>query len=224
MSLNITEKLLPHFGERAAGKKVLYLILHITERASAREWWSAALAEKVSAHYCVDTDGSALRAVDEDKRAWHAGVSYWRGETDINSCSVGIEVQNPGGAAFPSGQIDGLVALCRDIISRHGIPPQNVLGHSDVAPGRKTDPGELFPWKELAARGVGLWPDILPEDRQPGQPKQLLEAYGYNPLLDEKVLLTEFQRRFQPHLFPDKAGAADPDSVHLMHSLLRLGK
>lgn len=124
-------------------------------------------AAKVSAHYLIDEDGTVYRLVDEARRAWHAGVSEWAGERDINGISIGIEMVNPGHAypgyaggyrQFPEPQMAALIALARDILARRAIPLQRVLGHSDVAPARKTDPGELFDWERLAMAGIGLMP------------------------------------------------------------------
>ncbi len=117
---------------------------------------------QVSAHYMVETDGRIFALVDEDKRAWHAGVSVWRGETDINSNSIGIEIVNGGHdyglPDYPAIQITAVIALVRDIMGRHGIGPEGVVGHSDIAPGRKQDPGEKFPWDRLAEAGCArVW-------------------------------------------------------------------
>lgn len=117
----------------------------------------------VSAHYVIDEDGTIYRMVEERMRAWHAGVSFWHGLRDINSTSVGLEIVNPGHEygyrAFPEAQIEAVIALAGEIMDRHAIAPCDVLAHSDVAPGRKTDPGELFPWQQLAEHGIGLWPE-----------------------------------------------------------------
>src|SRR5215510_11405009 len=117
---------------------------------------------KVSAHYTVDEDGTIYAHVPEGQRAWHAGASWWAGERNVNGRSIGIEIVNPGHEfgyrSFPDAQIDAVIRLSLEILSRHAIPPERVIGHSDVAPARKQDPGELFPWKTLATAGVGLWP------------------------------------------------------------------
>ena len=149
----------PNHDERAAGKPVDILLLHYTGMRSAEGAlkWLTDPASKVSSHYFVDEDGRAVALVDEDRRAWHAGKSFWAGETDINSRSIGIEIANPGHEfgyrPFPEAQIEAVIALCRDILARHPIPPERVLAHSDVAPARKQDPGEFFPWARLAAAG-----------------------------------------------------------------------
>jgi N-acetylmuramoyl-L-alanine amidase len=148
---------------RRGGDGVDYVILHYTGMASAKaaEDWLCAPQSGVSCHYLVDEAGGIVQMVDERDRAWHAGVSWWRGEADINSRSIGIEIHNPGHTLgyppFPAAQIEAVTALCLDIMARHGLPPGAVLAHSDVAPGRKIDPGERFPWRTLARRGVGAW-------------------------------------------------------------------
>ena len=141
------------------------LVLHYTGMRSAAEALRRLTSPEaaVSAHYLIDEDGAVWRLVPEERRAWHAGVSYWRGRRDINSASIGIELVNPGHEfgyrAFPEAQVAALEVLCRDVLSRYQIPPRHVLGHSDVAPARKDDPGELFPWRRLARAGIGLWPE-----------------------------------------------------------------
>ncbi|MGE3935303.1 MAG: N-acetylmuramoyl-L-alanine amidase [Rhodospirillaceae bacterium] len=160
----IVDRPSPNHGPRPTGRTVDMLILHYTGMPTA----AAALdrlcdaAAQVSAHYLIDEDGTAYRLVDEARRAWHAGVSCWQGATDINDRSIGIELVNPGHEwgyrPFPEPQMQALIALCRGILARHPIPPVRVLGHSDVAPARKDDPGELFDWRRLAAAGIGVWP------------------------------------------------------------------
>ncbi len=156
----------PNSGERRGGRQVDMLLLHYTgmESADGALSWLCNPASGVSAHYFVFEDGRTVQMVSERERAWHAGKSFWAGETDINSCSVGIEISNPGHAGgspdFPEPQMATVIDLCRDILSRHKIPPWRVLGHSDVAPDRKQDPGEKFDWARLAAAGIGLWLDI----------------------------------------------------------------
>src|SRR5690606_11494193 len=153
----------PNFDERNCRRPVDMVVLHYTGMPSAE----AALKRltdpqsKVSAHYVLDEDGTIYRLVPEDKRAWHAGVAFWRGIRDVNARSIGIELVNPGHEfgyrEFPSAQIDALLELLADIGSRHEIMPGNYVGHSDIAPARKEDPGELFPWHRLAVAGFGRW-------------------------------------------------------------------
>ena len=120
---------------------------------------------KVSAHWCIDEEGKIFKLVSEELRAWHAGTSSWREQTLINDISIGIELVNPGHCfgyrPFPSAQINSLIKLIQGILSRHNIPKRNIVGHSDVAPNRKNDPGELFEWQKLAAEGIGLWPNKI---------------------------------------------------------------
>ncbi len=151
----------PNFDNRVSPPDMI--VLHYTGMRTGAE----ALARmtdaeaKVSAHYMIEEDGSAYSLVSEERRAWHAGVSFWKGATDINAASIGIELVNPGHEfgyrAFPDAQIEALIELLDDIRSRWTVPESRILGHSDVAPARKTDPGELFPWKRLAEAGHGIW-------------------------------------------------------------------
>lgn len=167
----------------------------------------------VSAHYLIDEDGTVYRLVDESKRAWHAGVSHWGGETDINSCSVGIELQNPGHEfgyrAFPDTQMSVLIALCVDILSRHAIPAERILGHSDVAPTRKEDPGELFDWRVLADAGIGRLPaKVASVDRMDDRKaRTCLSAIGYDPGVPLDKALTAFQRHFRQDIIDGKLDA-----------------
>jgi N-acetylmuramoyl-L-alanine amidase len=175
---------------------------------------------KVSCHYVVDVDGRVIQMVAEEMRAWHAGLSSWHGETDINSASIGIEIQNGGHALgypdFPEAQMRAVIALSRDICHRHGIAPERVLAHSDIAPARKIDPGEKFDWARLAAEGVGYWLPAEPVDRSdagvgPGadgeeiaEARLLLARFGYGVAgegpLDEELgfVLRAFQLHFRP--------------------------
>jgi N-acetylmuramoyl-L-alanine amidase len=191
----------PNFDDRPAGGPIDHLVLHYTGMQSAQ----AAIdrlrdpAAKVSSHYVVDEDGTVYALVPEDKRAWHAGVSYWRGVRQLNDRSVGIEIVNPGHEwgyrAFPEAQMLAVRDLCLGILSRHPIPARNVVGHSDIAPDRKQDPGELFDWQWLAGQGVGFWTDAAGE---PGDLMQDLAAIGYDTSLPQAAVIAAFQRRFMP--------------------------
>lgn len=211
--LRFVDRPSPNHDARPQGQAVDILLLHYTDMASA----AAALerlcdpAARVSAHYCVDEDGTVYRLVDEARRAWHAGVSSWAGASDINARSIGIELVNPGHTCgyrpFPAAQMTALSALAKAILARHPIPPGRVLGHSDVAPARKRDPGELFDWRALAAAGIGLWPDApSPADPAPGiaEIQAQLARFGYavprhGRLDDEtRAVLAAFQRHFRP--------------------------
>jgi len=158
----------PNFEPRKGGLKPDLLLLHYTgmESAEGALDWLTSPESKVSCHYLVDEDGRVTQMVAEEMRAWHAGASHWAGEDDINSCSIGIEIHNPGHEFgypdFPDVQMKAVEALCVDIVTRHEIPPGRVLAHSDVAPGRKADPGEKFDWKRLADAGAGAWVEPEP--------------------------------------------------------------
>jgi N-acetylmuramoyl-L-alanine amidase len=160
----------------------------------------------VSAHYVLAEDGQVLRLVPEEKRAWHAGKSWWRGITDVNSASVGIEIVNPGHEfgyrPFPEPQVDALLPLVADIVRRHGIKPPYVVGHSDIAPVRKEDPGELFPWARLAKLGLAMprpVKNLMDPHWTDGGFLLALERYGYD-VRDRKAAVLAFQRRFRPEL------------------------
>lgn len=212
----------PNFGPRRAGARPHLLVLHYTGMASAARAldWLSRPESQVSCHYVAAEDGRIVQMVAEDKRAWHAGRSFWAGESDINSCSIGIEIHNPGHGLgypdFPAAQMEAVVALAADIVRRWNMAPWDVLAHSDVAPERKSDPGEKFNWALLAGAGAGLWVPPLPleeddhsknyhaTDMELRQAQMLLRAYGYDAPLsgrpDEKTqcVLRAFQRHFRP--------------------------
>lgn len=186
---------------------------------------------KVSAHYLIDEDGTLYALVDEARRAWHAGVACWHGEADINGCSIGIELVNPGHEfgyrAFPEPQMATLETLCADTLGRYDISAARVLGHSDVAPLRKSDPGELFDWQRLAAQGLALWPDGVVADvvppATPGEEGDTvaavqvgLAAMGYEIVADGRygeetvAVVSAFQRRFRSWQVD---GVADSETV-----------
>ncbi len=207
------------------------LVLHYTGMKSA----AAALARlcdpraQVSAHYLIDEHGLVYRLVPEERRAWHAGVASWAGETDINSRSIGIELANPGHEHgyrdFPEAQIDALIELARGILARHPIPPHRVLGHSDVAPARKSDPGERFPWKRLAGSGVGLWPSAGgPGASELTTLQRDLAAFGYavdatgRPDTQTRSVVSAFQRHFRPMRV---TGEADAETAGIAAALAR---
>lgn len=202
----------PSFGERADSATPSYIIMHYTDMKTAQEALDRLCdpAAEVSAHYTIDEGGTVYRHVGEDKRAWHAGKSYWRGITDMNSHSIGIELVNPGHShgyrEFPRTQMEALADLAQDIMARHAMPPENVLGHSDIAPGRKVDPGHLFDWRWLALRGIGVWPEEAAPYR--GGLKEELVRIGYDPACEEETLVTAFQRHFEPEVYEQGQGGA----------------
>ena len=206
--LSIHQHPSPNFNDRRDGDHITMLVLHYTGMQSG-----AAALERlcdpeaaVSAHYLVEEDGRIFQLVAEDKRAWHAGAGFWRGERDINSRSIGIEIVNPGHEfgyrPFPDPQMQAVEALSAAIVTRYKIDPINVIGHSDLAPVRKMDPGELFDWQRLAAIGVGLWCEagsqVTPAE---DQFLEDLKTIGYD-LEDISATITAFQR----HWAPDQVG------------------
>ncbi len=219
--MKMIERLSPNQDARG-GVGVDMLVLHYTGMTSGE----AALARlcdpaaKVSAHYTIDEDGTVYTMVPETRRAWHAGLSFWAGARDINARSIGIELVNPGHEfgyrPFPATQIAALTALCRKILERHPIPPWLVLGHSDVAPARKDDPGELFPWARLAAAGIGLWPA---PGGDPGEAAvaPLLARFGYDPDVPLEKTVAAFQRHFRPSRVD---GMADRETRAMLSGLI----
>lgn len=204
--MNITKKLSPNFDDRGNHKPTI-ILLHYTGMKTAKEAIDrlSSAESKVSSHYTVDEEGNIFQHVDEKDRAWHAGQAYWQGERNINAVSIGIEIVNPGHEfgykKFPDDQIKAVINLCHDVMKRNDI--EYVLAHSDVAPDRKQDPGELFPWKELAKNGVGEWPDISDEDMVKGaglNAAQALKDLGYESFNQEKTLIA-FQRHYVPEAF-----------------------
>lgn len=198
------------------------LILHYTGMPTAEEALARLCNEnsKVSAHYFIDEGGQVRQLVDDSKRAWHAGVASWRGYDNINARSLGIEIVNPGHEGglpdFPEAQIMSVITLCQELVTAYGIEPRNVVGHSDVAPARKQDPGEKFPWERLAASQVGLWPHAVDTSLKTPllnqgdhgaavqQLQQDLRTYGYRITIDgeyeaqTRLVVSAFQRHFFP--------------------------
>ena len=214
----------PNCEPRPEGLGPDILLLHYTGMKSGPE----ALARlcdpeaKVSAHYLIEEDGRVFSLVPEAARAWHAGIASWEGESDINSRSIGIELVNPGHEfgyrPFPDAQIESLIALSHAILERHAIAPRRVLGHSDVAPLRKEDPGELFPWERLAGAGIGLWSEAERKDPRPLSQHLALLGYGYLRD-DEGAVIRAFQRHWLPsHL----TGAPDERTKRRAAALLAL--
>lgn len=236
--MNLIEAASPNFNERTAPPDMI--VLHYTGMQSGE----AALARlcdpeaKVSSHYFVEEDGRIFRLVPEERRAWHAGLSFWKGETDINGRSIGVEIVNPGHEfgyrPFPDAQIEAVIALLGDIRSRWSIEDARIVGHSDVAPARKEDPGELFPWKRLAQAGHGLWvePDAAPglplSEGEEGAGVFALQAgltrLGYDSAPSGKydAGTTAIVRAFQRHWRQEKVdGVADGMTRARLIALLR---
>ena len=228
-------------GDRAKGFRPDMIVLHYTgmEAADQAVRWLADPRSKVSSHYVVDEKGHITQLVEECQRAWHAGASHWAGETDINSCSIGIEIQNPGHEHgypdFPPAQMQAIADLCRDIAQRWKIPPERVLAHSDVAPGRKIDPGEKFDWAFLGKHGVGRWIEpaplkhdarILDDDAGArAEALELLRAYGYgidDPGRDNWFwhLIRTFQMHFRPARADGRLDAGTLDTLRRLVATL----
>ncbi|MGX8013157.1 peptidoglycan recognition protein family protein [Mesorhizobium sp. ORM8.1] len=230
----------PNFGPRRETLRPDMIVLHYTGMASGAgaEAWLCNPQSEVSSHYLVHEDGRIIQMVREQDRAWHAGKSSWFGRTDINSCSVGIEIANPGHSlgykAFPKRQIEAVTSLCAGIVGRYLIPAERVLAHSDVAPGRKVDPGEKFPWKALFAAGVGhlvpaapLRPGAALKAGNTGADVEALQSmlalYGYGVDISgvydrqTEIVVSAFQRHFRRRLVD---GVADYSTISTLQRLL----
>lgn len=214
----------PNHAARPADASVDILVLHYTElplaeslailRDDAREL-------RVSAHYVLDLDGTLYRLVPEERIAWHAGRSHWRGRDALNATSIGIEIVNLHGDLhdYPPRQIAALIELCHEILARHSaIVPRNVVGHSDIAPKRKVDPGRRFPWAMLAQSGIGLWPRGVRGNLE-GDVQAALQRFGYPPAGEVTTadIVAAFQRRYRPSLVD---GVADDETRALLADLL----
>jgi N-acetylmuramoyl-L-alanine amidase len=235
----------PNHNERRGFGRPDCVILHYTgmPTGAGALAWLCNPASEVSSHYFVWEDGRVVQLVAEDRRAWHAGRGLWKSESDINSASIGVEIVNPGhdpspGAGdpppFPERQIDGVIALLRDIGARHNIAPERVLAHSDIAPARKIDPGEKFPWQTLWRAGIGHWTAPAPLGEaaayrrgQEGPPIRALQAllalYGYGVELtgvydgQTHSVVAAFQRHFRPARVD---GEADPSTLATLRGLI----
>jgi N-acetylmuramoyl-L-alanine amidase len=218
---------------------ITMLVLHYTGMETGQAAFERLIdpTSKVSAHYMVEEDGEIKQLVDEGRRAWHAGVSFWNGITDINSASVGIEIVNGGHdfdlPEFTRPQLTSVIRLSKKIVKAYNIPDYNIVGHSDIAPSRKQDPGEKFPWKEVAQRGVGYWPaDVKPDQRvlfEQGSTDRAiailqrgLAFIGYNVEVNGRLdantgdVLCAFQRRYRPNQI---TGNIDIETVELITDL-----
>jgi N-acetylmuramoyl-L-alanine amidase len=221
--MDIIERPSPNFSDRPTDTVIDLVVLHYTGMTSG----AAALdrlcdaAAKVSAHYLIEEDGRIYRLVAENKRAWHAGFSHWAGASDINDRSVGIEIVNPGHEfgyrPFPEVQMAAVETLLDEILKRHGIAADRVVGHSDIAPSRKQDPGELFDWQRLAAKGLSIWPADTPPPVSADNALKNLAAIGYDPAADATDVVTAFQRRF----VPDSVSGALDDRTLAMIAAVR---
>ena len=236
-SMTVRHRPSPNANDRRTA--VSMLVLHYTGMRDAAVALERLVdpSSGVSAHWLVDEDGEVTSLVPEARRAWHAGAARWQGIRDVNSASVGIEIVNPGHAgglpAFPARQMDAVAELSRDVLARHGIRQRHVLGHSDVAPLRKQDPGELFDWRWLANQGVGLWPPPQPPAAMTlGEGhsgcavlhlQEGLASFGYAVAADgvygaeTAAVVTAFQRHFRPARVD---GVADGETVARLSALI----
>ena len=230
----------PNVSARRGGRHADMIVLHYTGMASAAAAcrWLCTPESKVSCHYLVDDKGAIAQMAGEEMRCWHAGVSSWQGVTDINSRSIGIEIHNPGHELgypeFPGIQMAAVIALCRDILSRHVIDPHNIVAHSDIAPGRKADPGEKFDWSLLARAGIGHWVEPAPvredargaTDGDTCRLQNLLARYGYavsqSGELDQSTrqALLAFQRHFRPQRVNGLPDASSLDTLERLVAAL----
>jgi N-acetylmuramoyl-L-alanine amidase len=226
----------PNYEQRLEGRVPDMLILHYTGMETAEAALDRLTREeaKVSAHYLIDEAGHITQMVAENERAWHCGQSFWTGETDLNSCSIGIEIHNPGHdfdyPEFPEVQIRAVEALCLDILGRHAIPPERILAHSDIAPGRKRDPGERFDWARLARAGIGLWVEPAPlsgdeglgvgdESEAVAELQRGLQEYGYGVEVTStfgkglEQVVEAFQRHFRPARIDGRADQSTRETL-----------
>ena len=237
--MNIIEAPSPNFDTRTAPPSLV--VLHYTGMPTGQEALDRLCdpEAKVSSHYLVEEDGRVFRLVAEERRAWHAGVSSWRGRRNVNGESIGIEIVNPGHEwgyrAFPDAQIESVIALVSDIRTRWDIEDRDIIGHSDIAPDRKDDPGELFPWKRLAEAGHGIWAEWPPAPGAPiaegeeGAAVFALQAgltrlgFDLPPSGRFDVATTVAVRAFQRHWRPERVdGIADGETRARLIALLRI--
>ena len=222
--MNVIDLASPNHAPRPADAVIDVLVLHYTElplKELLDILCDGAREHRVSAHYVLAEDGTLYRLVPEDRVAWHAGRSHWRGREALNATSIGVEIVNLHGDRhdYPGAQIAALIELCHGILARHpAIVPRNVVGHSDIAPKRKIDPGLRFPWATLALSGIGLWPRAGAPPLE-GDVQAALERFGYPPAVDVTTadIVAAFQRRFRPARVD---GIADPETRALLADLL----
>ncbi len=213
--MDIADRPSPNYNARRGGLAPTLVVLHYTAMASADEALERLCAEEaeVSAHYLIDCEGAVSRLVDEAHRAWHAGEGRWAGLTDVNSRSIGIELDNDGTCGFTEPLMEALEALLADILKRHSLPAKSVLAHSDFAPDRKADPGRRFDWQRLAKKGLSVWPEASLE----GDFMRHAASFGYPIELGEKLVLEAFRQRFRP----GASGPLDPADRAMMAGLAR---
>lgn len=238
--MEIVRRASPNHEQRRNGRTPDMIVLHYTATVTGETAlkWLCHRESKVSSHYLIECDGTIFQMVEERERAWHAGLAHWAGEHDINSCSIGIEIQNSGHdgdcPAYPDAQMRALEALCGEMVARYKVRPERVLGHSDVAPLRKIDPGEHFDWARLHRAGIGHWVEPVEMREGPlmqlgdegavvGALQTLLARYGYGiettGLYDSetRMVVAAFQRHFRPERVD---GVADPSTLETLDKLI----
>lgn len=225
----------PNFDERDPAVPLQFVVLHYTGMKNGTEALERLcdVKSKVSAHYVIEEDGRVFKLVDDGKRAWHAGKSTWHGITDMNSASIGIELVNPGHQfgyrPFPASQITALKELLGGLVKQHGLSPtKSLVAHADIAPNRKEDPGELFPWQELATAGFGLWPQPQESDyghADDSEVQNMLGAIGYDcPRSgaydrETRPALIAFQRHYEPN---NLTGTPERETIARLRALVRM--
>jgi len=212
----------PNFDDRPEGITPSLIVLHFTGGTSA-EYALDILTDgdrthKVSAHYMIDEEGRVYRLVDDEKRAWHAGVSFWNGITDVNSASIGIELSNRDRNPYTKEQLSALAILCHELRNRYHIPAQNIIGHSDIAPDRKDDPGYHFPWRDMKDHRIGVVPRVKLRDKfraeaaanKPKKLKALFRKAGYAGYPELEQLVSAFQQHYTPQVYTQPAPEETP--------------
>ena len=213
--MEIIDRPSPNFGDRAAGASVDLIVLHYTAMPDAESALTRLCDPEceVSCHYLIARDGALYRLVDEEKRAWHAGEGAWAGQGDVNSRSIGIELDNDGASPFDEALMTSLEALLVDLMERHDLPAKAVIGHSDMSPARKQDPGRRFDWQRLAAENLSVWP----EPSMRGAFMRDAAHFGYPVEAGQEAILEAFRQRFRP----DATGPLNPADEALMAGLAR---
>ncbi|MFL2794049.1 MAG: N-acetylmuramoyl-L-alanine amidase [Paracoccaceae bacterium] len=200
--MKLIKKPSPNFDSRSEGTDIEFIILHYTAMSTENSLERLCdPVHEVSCHYLIDSSGICYQLVDDSKRAWHAGKSYWRGYVDLNSRSLGIELVNSGNENYPEAQMKSLIRLLKYLIESFKLNPKNVLGHSDIAPSRKLDPGKWFNWKKLSANGVGLFPEVsVPIECDKEIFLAQAERAGFNPNTNFDHILKTFRDRCRPNV------------------------
>jgi len=218
--VDVTRHPSPNFGQRRQNATPDLVVLHYTAMATCQDALTRLCDPdiEVSAHYLIAPDGHIFQLVAEQNRAWHAGTGSWGACHDVNSGSIGVELANDGKSAFPAAQMRALETLLSGVMGRWSIPPQRVIGHSDMAPGRKSDPGVMFDWRGLADAGLAVWPaEPYRHSLTPARFFALARVFGYSDQADDAAVLAAFRLRFRPGV----SGAPDSTDMGMIQSLAR---